>query len=613
MSFRPSADDPSGSGPVIELYALGRTDLRVDGDVAARVLSQPKRLGLLAYLLLLRPRGIHLRESLFPIFWPESSEPNARLSLNQSLAFLRRELGSDAIVSHGRTAVEVPRSLVHCDVLMLEEAVEEDRLEEGLRLYRGEILPGLHVSRSRQFERWLDGERDRLRALALGAADRLVDRLAAAGRLDEAVRWCAWAGDSDPLNGDLIRRLLDLLGRTGDERRLRAAFRGYIEALDSALGVAPPPVVEDAFRAAVARAREVRRPASLAPEPAVSKAREEIPVVVLGGDTTGAGKTGRVVEPGAWSGRRGRVLRRVAAALATASVLVAAYLARAGSGAAEVSLDARRALLAPLAVIGEGPDRGWLARAAVDWAARELARTGVVQVVAPGLVGLPTVSRDPDARAAAPSERAFQAGAGLVVSGALSERDGRDQLDAVVVETSTGRILSRVGPVPLDLAAPATGLASFSDRVAAAVAVAADPTLGEWVSTVREPPDFLAYRRFSDGLDALAGGRSLDAADDFMAAANRDPAFVTAKIWAVRAFVDAHRHRQADSIARSILHLRPDLTGWDRAMLDYYTGYLWGTWEEAYQAARELVRITPDVDWRHLLAGAALATGRPDE
>ena len=64
---------------MIEFRALGTTSLTVgpDEDIVS-VLSQPKRLALLAYLAIGRPPGFHRRSTLLALFWPEQDEQHAR-------------------------------------------------------------------------------------------------------------------------------------------------------------------------------------------------------------------------------------------------------------------------------------------------------------------------------------------------------------------------------------------------------------------------------------------------------------------------------------------------------------------------------------------------------
>ena len=57
---------------MIRLRMLGTPDLRGDDASELRsVLTQPRLLGLFAYLALARPRGFHRRDSLVALFWPE--------------------------------------------------------------------------------------------------------------------------------------------------------------------------------------------------------------------------------------------------------------------------------------------------------------------------------------------------------------------------------------------------------------------------------------------------------------------------------------------------------------------------------------------------------------
>ena len=86
-----------------ELRVLGSVDLRDDrGLTAGEVLAQPKRLALLAYLSLARPRGFQRTDPLLALFWPELDSLHARAALRQSVYFLRRHLGSESLISRGR-------------------------------------------------------------------------------------------------------------------------------------------------------------------------------------------------------------------------------------------------------------------------------------------------------------------------------------------------------------------------------------------------------------------------------------------------------------------------------------------------------------------------------
>ena len=59
---------------MIELRTLGVTQVRQQGSSDRGLSLQPKRLAVLAYLATARPRGMHRRDSILVVFWPEESE-----------------------------------------------------------------------------------------------------------------------------------------------------------------------------------------------------------------------------------------------------------------------------------------------------------------------------------------------------------------------------------------------------------------------------------------------------------------------------------------------------------------------------------------------------------
>jgi DNA-binding SARP family transcriptional activator/TolB-like protein len=211
---------------MIQFYTLGMLDLRgPNGRELRSVLQQPKRLGLLAYLVLAGPRRFHRRDSLLALFWPELDQEHARAALRRSLYFLRAELGGEIIGGRGDDEVGVPEQALWCDATELEQAVVRGDAERAVELYRGMLLEGLFVSGAApEYQDWLDRERTRLRGLAAAAAGTLVQRAEDEGRLADAVRWCRRALELSPDDEATLRRLLGLLDRTGDRS---AALKAY--------------------------------------------------------------------------------------------------------------------------------------------------------------------------------------------------------------------------------------------------------------------------------------------------------------------------------------------------------------------------------------------------
>ncbi|HET6616951.1 MAG TPA: tetratricopeptide repeat protein [Gemmatimonadota bacterium] len=209
---------------MIELRTLGSLELR-DGsghDLCVRL--QPKRVALLIYLAH-APRRFHRRDSLRALFWPELDDPGARNSLRQSLYELRRILGKGVLTGRGYEEIAVAEDLLWSDVDAFQAALDDQRPARALDLYRGDLLEGFHVQNvAPEFEHWLETERAAIRGQAVRAALSLVDREEARGDIAAAVRWARTAARLNSDNERILRRLIELLDRSGDRP---AAFHAY--------------------------------------------------------------------------------------------------------------------------------------------------------------------------------------------------------------------------------------------------------------------------------------------------------------------------------------------------------------------------------------------------
>ncbi|MDX1396625.1 MAG: BTAD domain-containing putative transcriptional regulator [Gemmatimonadota bacterium] len=204
------------------LRVLGPLELtRADGSAIGSVLAQPKRAALLAYLAAARPGGFHRRDRLLVLFWPEADQGHARNSLNQSLHMLRRSLGPSVIETRGREEVGLADDALWCDAAELRSLLEAGETEAALGLYRGDLLEGLHLTGTPDFERWLDVERSNLRGLVHGAALERADRT---DDPQEIRRWLERAAGLVPTDETVVRRLMKVLDGIGDRG---GAIRAY--------------------------------------------------------------------------------------------------------------------------------------------------------------------------------------------------------------------------------------------------------------------------------------------------------------------------------------------------------------------------------------------------
>lgn len=225
---------------MIRIHVTGPLDLRdAEGRPLGTMPSQPKRSGLLAYLAAATPRGFHRRDTLFAIFWPEHDMQSARNALNTSVSYLRGKLGAGALARRGAGELALVSDHIWCDVWAIDDALREDRLEDALALYRGDLLEGFHLSGVPEFERWLDQERDRLRVALASAAWTLAERAEASEQPADAARWARRAMALAPGNEVSLRRLIECLHRNGDTAGALREYDEFARQLREELDVEP--------------------------------------------------------------------------------------------------------------------------------------------------------------------------------------------------------------------------------------------------------------------------------------------------------------------------------------------------------------------------------------
>lgn len=157
----------SAGESAFRLNLLGSWDLTArDGHRVQSVLSQPKRLCLLAYLALTAEPVS--RSTVVALFWPETDEDHARNALSQSLHYLRRSMGKGIVEN-----VEGDRIMVHADVvdfdartlLALDTARGDGEFGVATdpSIWQGEFFEGWNADGSLPLQDWLDATRLRVR------------------------------------------------------------------------------------------------------------------------------------------------------------------------------------------------------------------------------------------------------------------------------------------------------------------------------------------------------------------------------------------------------------------------------------------------------------------
>lgn len=230
---------------MVHFRTLGTIDVRTTerGEVRS-LLSQPKRLALLAYLALAVPRGPHRRDTVLALFWPEQDAEHARNALSQAVHFLRRELGADAFPKGRGFDLGLGWDALWCDAIEFERALDEHRDADALELYRGPLLPGLHIAEAApELEEWLDDRRRRLAGRWAETLERVaVQREAASDHAGAAIWWRQLAAH-DPLSSRFALRLMRALAAAGDHGSAIRHARVHELQLHEAVGAPPDPRV----------------------------------------------------------------------------------------------------------------------------------------------------------------------------------------------------------------------------------------------------------------------------------------------------------------------------------------------------------------------------------
>jgi len=249
----------AGMAPV-RLRTLGPIELVcADRATAARIVGQPKRLAVLAFLAA-RPAGERVsRDRILATFWPELPAARAQGALRNTLYYLRGALGGEAVVGRGG-AVGVSAERVACDAAELLGDPSGKSASSLLDLYRGEFLDGLHIGGSPDFERWVDRMRAALRSRATELAWSLSKEAESLGEWITAARYARRAADLAVDVEGATQRLIRLLDRAGDRAAALAEYERLGSWLESEFGVSPSP--ETASLVEGVRARSATRPAA---------------------------------------------------------------------------------------------------------------------------------------------------------------------------------------------------------------------------------------------------------------------------------------------------------------------------------------------------------------
>jgi DNA-binding SARP family transcriptional activator/TolB-like protein len=580
---------------MIRLQLFGPAHVsRADGADASALLAQPKRLALLAYLAV-SANVFHRRDSLLAVFWPELDQFAARRALRNTLYQLRLALGDDLFATRGDEEVMIDGGKVWCDVVALREAVAAGRFDEGVELYRGELLDGFHVSNvGETFQEWLERERARARDAALRSLGAVVDRAEHEGRREDAAKWAVRGSELAPLDEAWMRRAALALDASGDRSGAIRVYETFARRLAADLEVEPSADARKFFE----------RLRTATPMVAVTPTRAPVAAPVAA-PVTAPVAVDSPAPPLPLQHKRRRWWPFVGAG-AIAVLAAIAWFARSSPAAASKG----RVIVTVFDNRTGDPRLDPVGDMVVDWLTRSIVQTHLVDVVDPRV--LFTRGRTPDGRPVEPIALARRNGASTLVSGSYYRSGDSILFIASIIDVPSANVIRSVGPLAANLTRPVDGVEATRSRVLASLVSILDPHFGAYWNAKVSPPPFEAYSPFIAGWDEFWFGDAARAESLFAQAAARDTTFDAAAIALATAATRLSDCATVDSVTNAPRLKRHHLDAIDGLNLRIAGAHCHGRSELLLGLVIDRSRlIAPSSPLQVSTAGAALWADRP--
>ncbi|MEZ4657624.1 MAG: BTAD domain-containing putative transcriptional regulator [Caldilineaceae bacterium] len=240
------------------------------GDRPLAEFNSPRLQSLLSYLVL-RSGVAQTRQHLAFLFWPDSSDSQARTNLRNALHQLRNILpGIDLCLQIDASSVmwraDAPS---HVDIIRFDHlfkqadqkqspAAQRQLLEQALTLYRGDLLPDC-------YEEWILPEREEWRQKYGGGLEKLADVLEKQRDYRAAIDLCQRLLKFDPLLESTYTRLMRLHALNGDRAAALRVYHTCMTTLVRELGVEPGPTTQGVYEQLLnLEATPVKSPSSAA-------------------------------------------------------------------------------------------------------------------------------------------------------------------------------------------------------------------------------------------------------------------------------------------------------------------------------------------------------------
>ncbi len=248
----------------LSLRVLGSLQVLID-DTPVTTLESDKVCALLVYLAVEAGRP-HRRESMVGLLWPDCPEQVARHNLRQALFSLRRAIGDHTATPPylliSRDAIQFNRAsdfaldLAQFNTILREceenrsrdvqdPTIHAARLEEVVKLYRGEFLQHFFLEDSAEFEQWALVQREGLHQRILDACSWLATYYERHRDFSTARRYASRQLELDPWREEAHGQMMRALALDGQRSAALAQYETCRRVLAEELGVEPSAETRD--------------------------------------------------------------------------------------------------------------------------------------------------------------------------------------------------------------------------------------------------------------------------------------------------------------------------------------------------------------------------------
>ncbi len=243
-------------------------EFQLDGAEAPRFNANSPRLQALLACLVLHRDAPQTRQQLAVLFWPDSSQAQARNALRQLLFQLRKAWpeADQFVHADAQTVRWLPDSALDLDVAQFQSALaaaarasrhgdagaEEESLTHAADLYRGDLLANC-------YDEWIHAERERLREQCIAALARLGQLSEDRRDYAKALKYTQQLQRLDPCREPTCMALMRLHALNHDHASAIRTYQNCVETLARELGVLPGEPMREAYARLAGQAASMQR------------------------------------------------------------------------------------------------------------------------------------------------------------------------------------------------------------------------------------------------------------------------------------------------------------------------------------------------------------------